>query len=240
MMLAARGAFLAAMRKPSTPTAKSYVQDGLVAMWDGIENAGWGVHDNNASGWTELVGGRDLTTSSGTWEWGDDCWKVITLARGSLGRSGVNFGSIRNTCEACFMLSSTKNSSPLLIGFGGSQRMLNLKNNNLFARPTYSSKYISFADCLDIPVSLSCDYLESDDVDRISINGVARTLNVASPSWVLLNLNQLGRTTLTGTESTYAIQSHYCVRIYNRVLNAAEVAANYAVDKARFNLPDAT
>lgn len=23
-------------------TAKDYVQDGLVAMWDGIENAGWG------------------------------------------------------------------------------------------------------------------------------------------------------------------------------------------------------
>ena len=26
-------------------TAKDYAQNGLLAMWDGIENAGWGVHD---------------------------------------------------------------------------------------------------------------------------------------------------------------------------------------------------
>lgn len=36
-------------------TAKDYVQDGLVAMWDGIENAGWGVHDSNATVWKDLV-----------------------------------------------------------------------------------------------------------------------------------------------------------------------------------------
>ena len=29
----------------------------------------------------------------------------------------------------------------------------------------------------------------------------------------------------------------HCCRIYNRALTAAEIAANYAVDKARFNLP---
>ena len=28
----------------------------------------------------------------------------------------------------------------------------------------------------------------------------------------------------------------FCVRLYNRSLSAAEVAANYAIDKARFNL----
>ena len=38
------------------PTASDYVQDGLVAMWDGIENAGWGVHDPNATTWKDLTG----------------------------------------------------------------------------------------------------------------------------------------------------------------------------------------
>jgi hypothetical protein len=28
-----------------------------------------------------------------------------------------------------------------------------------------------------------------------------------------------------------------CIRIYSRALTAAEIAANYAIDKARFNLP---
>lgn len=43
------------------PTARDYVQDGLVAMWDGIENAGWGVHDPNATVWTDLVNGMGIT-----------------------------------------------------------------------------------------------------------------------------------------------------------------------------------
>ena len=52
-----------------TITAKSYVQDGLIAMWDGIENAGWGVHDMNATMWKDLTGnGRDLPLSTETLE----------------------------------------------------------------------------------------------------------------------------------------------------------------------------
>ena len=38
-------------------SAKDYIQDGLVAMWDGIENAGWGKHDENATEWVDLVNG---------------------------------------------------------------------------------------------------------------------------------------------------------------------------------------
>ena len=48
----------------SSPTAKNYVQDGLVAMWDGIENAGWGVHDATATTWVDLVSG--LATNKNT------------------------------------------------------------------------------------------------------------------------------------------------------------------------------
>ena len=42
MLIAARESFAAAARKP---TARDYVQDELVAMWDGKENAGWGQHN---------------------------------------------------------------------------------------------------------------------------------------------------------------------------------------------------
>ena len=55
--LGLRMAQQAAIAANAVPTARSYVQDGLVAMWDGIENAGWGVHDNNATAWVNLVGG---------------------------------------------------------------------------------------------------------------------------------------------------------------------------------------
>ena len=36
-------------------SAKDYVQDGLVCMWDGIENVDWGVHDPNTTVWVDLM-----------------------------------------------------------------------------------------------------------------------------------------------------------------------------------------
>ena len=52
------------------PTARDYIQDGLVAMWDGIENAGWGKHDENATNWVDLVGGT-IPQCVWSWNWWD-------------------------------------------------------------------------------------------------------------------------------------------------------------------------
>ena len=44
-----------------TPTAKDYVQDGLVAMWDGIENDGYfddGIAHKDEGHWRNLVDGK--------------------------------------------------------------------------------------------------------------------------------------------------------------------------------------
>ena len=49
--------------------AFSYIQKGLAACYDGVENAGAGVHDPNATTWVDLTGhGNDGTVDSGiTW-----------------------------------------------------------------------------------------------------------------------------------------------------------------------------
>ena len=39
-------------------SARSYIQDGLIAMWDGKENTAFGVHNPNATVWTDIVGGK--------------------------------------------------------------------------------------------------------------------------------------------------------------------------------------
>ncbi len=39
-----------------TLTASSYAQDGLVGQWDGLENAGAGLHDATTNYWTDLTG----------------------------------------------------------------------------------------------------------------------------------------------------------------------------------------
>ena len=46
-------------------TAADYIQDGLVAMWDGIENVGWGEHSDTLEQWNDLIGGFALRASDG-------------------------------------------------------------------------------------------------------------------------------------------------------------------------------
>ena len=53
----------------AAPTSRSYIQKGLAACYDGVENAGAGVHDPHAATWVDLTGhGNDGTVGSGiTW-----------------------------------------------------------------------------------------------------------------------------------------------------------------------------
>ena len=64
-------------------TARDYVQDGLIAMWDGIENAGWGTHDPNATVWKDLAGNRDFSLTS------HGLFGTSYLACGGLGAAAI-------------------------------------------------------------------------------------------------------------------------------------------------------
>ena len=37
-------------------SAKSYISDGLIGLYDGIENVGWGTHNPSATSWVDLTG----------------------------------------------------------------------------------------------------------------------------------------------------------------------------------------
>ena len=75
-MSAAVTALALGMAHATTYTSASYVQDGLVAQWVGIDNAGTGVHDPTTNVWKDLKGHNDLT---------------IVEGRGSEWRRGIAF-----------------------------------------------------------------------------------------------------------------------------------------------------
>ena len=59
---------LALALNATTCTSASYVQSGLIAQWDGIDNQGTGTHDPNATTWKDLKGSLDMTlTAKGWW-----------------------------------------------------------------------------------------------------------------------------------------------------------------------------
>ena len=51
-------------------TSRSYVHDGLVAQYDGIDNAGYGIHSDSTNRWVDLTGnGNDGTVNAAvTWD----------------------------------------------------------------------------------------------------------------------------------------------------------------------------
>ena len=74
----------------STPASHAYVQRGLVAAYDGIDNAGTGSHDSSATTWKNLAGDSSLDGScasqlswngSNGWSVSGDC-KPVSVGSG--------------------------------------------------------------------------------------------------------------------------------------------------------------
>ena len=94
------GAFkIGADKKETTLMCNSYVKDGLVAMWDGTENAGWGTHDANATTWKDLTGSRDWTLGASTsYEWTANSFDAKDQ---NAATQDFIDGSLVNTVEVC-------------------------------------------------------------------------------------------------------------------------------------------
>ena len=67
-----------------TGSPTNYVSDGLIACWDGIENAAPGVHVDGTDVWKDIVGGREFNLTDATA--GDNCMNFLgtTTSYGTL------------------------------------------------------------------------------------------------------------------------------------------------------------
>ena len=221
--------------------AKSYVRDGLVAMWDGIENAGWGVHDANATTWKDLTdNGYDLPLSTTTLEvLSDGIRRNTTGSQSTLSKVGwVNTPS--RTLEMCVTAPSSisAGSQVLLatttVGTGTGVPCLVKKGSGHFewSHQWNNSKIIFTSNST---ITLSSSYNDGNTA-RGYVNGEVQEAN-GTDSWGFTanTISVLGDPR-GGNYAPFGYVAHN-VRIYSRALTADEIAQNYAVDKARFNLP---
>ena len=129
-----------------------------------------------------------------------------------------------------------------LYGFVCIQSAGCLANSNLGGGGGY---WLQYADSLVGTNHIALTFTPSAEEGRIdallfrnAVNVVSRT--VPSSSTTTPDFSALkGANWLVGKRTTYQNKPAdrvYCCRIYNRALTAGEIAANYAIDKARFNL----
>lgn len=210
-----------------------YVTDGLVAMWDGEWNAGPGKHDANATEWKDLVGG------SANWQLNNCAFGADHLANGELGyatltqaQSEAIFGTSRSrTVQICFRSITTT---------AGARGLFAANSSANITAITYVSKLIL------------------GNYQSAEWNGSGAAFSGTLSIGLKLNLNGgpfgsghpvYGSQNGYGAVENYAMLFHFrpqltndnslqicCIRVYNGAISDDTIAANYAIDKERFNL----
>ena len=223
------------------PTAKDYVQSGLVAMWDGIENAGWGQHNPSATTWKDLVGGNYFTIPANTqsvrysWENGALVGSGSNLSIGS-----NNTFSAQN--ELTFEVVGAVNAVPNLSGYACVAG--NAQVRPIFLYPTKLT-YIYLA-------SVGTAAFGTAPLARLSAavtSGSANSVFYSNGASVLTSSLHVSfasnKVWVFGYQGTSSASNPWgdggnvecsAIRIYSRALTASEIARNYAIDKARFGL----
>ena len=217
------------------PTARDYVQDGLVALVDGIDNAGCGKHTDELKYVNLVTGGQFTLPNNGNAVWGENCLKILESGNQASGlQTGFSFsaGTLGITSEAkeytieCALRAYDTNFS--LVSFDGAfGRSLGTPSSGAFQG------------------SVSAAYLPDSNYFQWSVNGDIREKN--NSAVVQENFEGFfwnNREVYAGDSFRFGYSygkvcksDIHCARIYNRVLTAEEIAHNYAIDKARFNLP---
>ena len=239
------------------PTARDYVQNGLIAMWDGVENAGLGVHDKNATVWKDLIGNNNL------------------IAHGNIeNKNGDNYiwlGDVYYTGESNNLINTISNGNFTLELVVHSNSAPYVANANAIFVLCSSVDYNDFSQRVCVISNTGQSGYENNAFSAIQINesswdgtrSAVRTgigfnedivLEITSAN---KNINYYKNTSLMhniqfGPLTSYnkvgfAIGKYlqnmvevdlkaYCIRVYSRTLSSDEISANYAIDKVRFNL----
>lgn len=208
------------------PTARDYVQDGLIAMWDGIENAGWGVHNPNATEWKDLVGDNDITLVGGVF--GDTALICNGTQYGGHNDNVVNGVQIELVANAkqqkrrCWIASTGQSLSSKYSGFVG-----------WYDRGLCFGLYDT-ARSLTLGTAISYSFAVNSN-RTFENNALVATESGKSD---LTPQAARGICVVVGGQMNNPLKCDiHCLRIYSRALTDEEIAHNYKIDKERFNLP---
>lgn len=236
-----------------------YITDGLVAMWDGEWNIAGGDHNNGSEVWKDLSGnGNDAVivkgsgysrtspfdanscTMDGTFCWAftasasvidavkGDCTLEVVRKLGTPSRTdSTPFFGLNLYSSRAMSMSGTPDTMKFRMGMNNEFHTINSAFPGI---GTAVSKHIEGTGVTTI-------FYDAGSYKSTGSYSV-QAANVTSDG-VLFGAG----TNLFGGTGRYWYPSPpddghaFALRFYNRALTAAEIAANYAIDKERFNLP---
>lgn len=233
-------------------TAKSYVSDGLVALWDAKENVAYGVHADAPSSWADLSG-KAFAISVGSTAFTSSDFPVShgtgrTVSAATLGSTDLYraYGSASFTAEIAYHQdAATESGTPYNVKLGS---MVSVGSYDVFIG-VYADTKIGFnsygnkgsANIMlavsDVDTLGSHTYSCRQDGTNWSVDfdGVksASGRNAGGPTSLAANYGfGLNRDPLYGNDGING--GYHVIRFYSRPLSDDEVSVNRAVDRIRY------
>ena len=229
--------------------AFSYIQKGLVACYDGIENAGAGVHDPNATTWVDLTGSGDNGAMGAGMTWTDVGWtRNIDGAAITTGTRISRITGGRIFTAECAVVPSRDNARQSFFGQWSADRSCGMEHNNGASFEGCIRAFYYWAPDFLTPSSMTVKANEfatlamttTPQLQCVWKNGAScyRYENLEGIISMVLNTNCV---TYIGGDSrpTMAFRgTFHAFRLYDRVLTTDELALNAAVDAVRFKGAD--
>lgn len=247
-------------------SADSYVKDGLVCLWDGIENVGYGVHDGAATGWVDLVGGLTIPLCRDAFFTDNSLQILVSDDWASASNPVGNYCSVVSNTEvpqdlkdAFATTESTTVESVWRIANKEVNPHANLAKTGAVLDPTESPftsmgylrygtpHYITFNELghtdyvprEDEIVAQSAVFVNNGE--SVGYIDGAQKVERTGEKYNARIFSSIYRPFVINCGSYYKKQNFrhtivHSIRLYNRALTQSEVAANYAIDAARFGI----
>ena len=235
-------------------SAKSYVRDGLVMQYDGIENVGFGDHDSTATAWHDLTNNNSNAILVNRYAWGesfvyiygktyDTMIKIPGLpsmtdftfevvhrmdAKDNYARlwESEAYGQWHHRFAALFGTSMHPSNMSFVIGVDADV------NYNLIPVSNVSRSFSVVPNVISQYSIATRVFVDGQFVQEMTPSMVASEIPTPTS---YLDVGNRSKNPNRGFDGAV-----FAIRAYNRILTASEIATNYAIDKARFNLPDVT
>lgn len=246
------GAYIRSGEK--TYTARDYVQNGLLAIWDAKENVGYDSHSQDASVWKDLTGhGNDLTVYYTNW------WTECSVVCDGMNRfaSRESFTTTDNlSIDCCYKLASDAENGNCVfyVSESGEYRSKKRFSSKSIKRSKSTSEITYFIKSTGIDDSYSCGVFDFarhstftyvKDANEFGLNDVlyidgANVTEIDQYEWGTPDATEyVGISVSAGGTFMYAPDWPFkgeinCIRVYSRKLTESEIMHNHIVDKARF------
>ena len=244
MLINLRNALMAGKHKP---TAKDYdVRDSGVFLYDGIENAGFGVHSSTIDKWVDLIGGAGDATIHRAVNWGDDSLRCLTrcFARSDSPVFSNTVLSGAYTVELLVKPEATGVSNGGFLSAGDN-------NGRIFWIWERNPNYTELIDAIQTAqggwnrpatgrtTAHLLQFSVSPTGAFFTIDGVTmQTKATTSTATMTAAGLDIGRIRVTTGTAGYMGNVSICRCMLHSInLTAEELAHNYNIDKARFGLP---